>query len=127
VVTPAPHRHSGRLSVAREACAFCLQRRNVRRTLRIALVVGVVLTAINQSGVIAAGHATAATWVRCGLNFAVPFLSRTRGCRVGAVERGLAEDSMCGDMPDSGQNRLVVLSAANRPDAAAGATPRSAR
>jgi hypothetical protein len=62
-----------------EACAFCLQRRNLRRTLPIALVVGVVLTAINQSGVIAAGHATAATWVRCGLNFLVPFLVSNAG------------------------------------------------
>jgi hypothetical protein len=30
--------------------AFCLQRRNLRRTMQIALVVGVVLTAINQGG-----------------------------------------------------------------------------
>jgi hypothetical protein len=79
VVTPASHRHSGRLSAAREACAFCLQRRNIRRTLRIALVVGVLLTVINQSGVIAAGHATTATWVRCGLNFVVPFLVSNAG------------------------------------------------
>lgn len=56
-----------------------MQRRNLRRTLRIALVVGVVLTVINQSGVIAAGHATAATWVRCALNFVVPFLVSNAG------------------------------------------------
>jgi cytochrome c-type biogenesis protein len=43
------------------AVAFCLQRRNLRRTLRIALVVGVVLTAINQGSVIAGGDATVAT------------------------------------------------------------------
>jgi hypothetical protein len=67
------------LDAAREACLFCLQRRNLRRTLRIALVVGVVLTAINQGGVIAAGHATTATWVRCGLNFVVPFLVSNAG------------------------------------------------
>ena len=64
---------------ARAACAFCLQRRNLRRTLRIALVVGVVLTAINQGGVIAGGDATAATWVRCVLNFVVPFLVSNAG------------------------------------------------
>jgi hypothetical protein len=63
----------------RDACAFCLQRRNLRRTLSIALVVGVILTAINQAGVITAGHATAATWVRCGLNFLVPFLVSNAG------------------------------------------------
>jgi hypothetical protein len=59
--------------------AFCLQRRNLRRTVRIALVVGVVVTLINQGGVIAGGTATAATWVRCGLNFVVPFLVSNAG------------------------------------------------
>ena len=67
------------LDKAREACLFCLQGRNLRRTLRIALVVGVVLTAINQGSVITAGHATTATWVRCGLNFVVPFLVSNAG------------------------------------------------
>ncbi|TMK99007.1 MAG: hypothetical protein E6G34_05745 [Actinobacteria bacterium] len=67
------------LRAVREACRFCLQRRNLRRTLRIALVVGVVLTLINQGGVITAGHATTATWVRCGLNFVVPFLVSNAG------------------------------------------------
>jgi hypothetical protein len=64
---------------ARAACAFCLQLRNLRRTLRIALVVGIVLTAINQGDVIAGGDATAATWVRCALNFVVPFLVSNAG------------------------------------------------
>jgi hypothetical protein len=76
---PGRHERDGALAVVREACAFCLQPHNLRRTLRIALVVGVVLTAINQGGVIAAGHATAATWVRCGLNFVVPFLVSNAG------------------------------------------------
>jgi hypothetical protein len=76
--------HAGRravsaLALAREASVFCLQRRNLRRTLRIALVVGVVLTLINQGGVITARHATTATWVRCGLNFVVPFLVSNAG------------------------------------------------
>jgi hypothetical protein len=69
----------GALAAAREMCTFCLQRRNLRRTVRIALVVGVVLTLINQGGVITAGHATAATWVRCALNFVVPFLVSNAG------------------------------------------------
>jgi hypothetical protein len=69
----------GKGAAVREACAFCLQRHNLRRTLRIALVVGVVLTLINQGGVIFAGHATATTWVRCALNFVVPFLVSNAG------------------------------------------------
>jgi hypothetical protein len=68
-----------RIGRARAACAFCLQRRNLRRTLRIALVVGIVLTAINQGDVIAGGDATTATWVRCALNFVVPFLVSNAG------------------------------------------------
>jgi hypothetical protein len=71
--------HRGKGAAVREAWAFCLQRRNVRRTLRIALVVGVVLTLINQGGVIFAGHATATTWIRCALNFVVPFLVSNAG------------------------------------------------
>jgi hypothetical protein len=63
----------------REACAYCLQGRNLWRTVRIALVVGVILTLINQSGVLFAGHATTITWVRCALNFVVPFLVSNAG------------------------------------------------
>jgi hypothetical protein len=64
---------------AREACAFCLQGHNLRRTVPIALVVGVILTLINQSGVLFAGGATTVTWVRCALNFVVPFLVSNAG------------------------------------------------
>ena len=76
---PASRAESGLLIGVREACTFCLQRRNLRRTLGIAIVVGVLLTVINQGGVLAAGHATTATWVRCGLNFLVPFLVSNAG------------------------------------------------
>lgn len=47
--------------------------------MRIALIVGVLLTTINQGAVITAGHATVATWVRSGLNFVVPFLVSNAG------------------------------------------------
>jgi hypothetical protein len=67
------------LARARGACAYCLQRRNLRRTLRIAAIVGVILTLINQGSVIASGDATTATWIRCALNFVVPFLVSNAG------------------------------------------------
>jgi hypothetical protein len=51
----------------------------LRRTVRIALVVGVLLTLINQGSVILDGHASLATWVRTGLNFLVPFLVSNAG------------------------------------------------
>ncbi len=57
-----------------EALRYSLQRKHLRRTLRIALVVGVLLTVINQSAMIAGGDATSKTWVRCALNFVVPFV-----------------------------------------------------
>jgi hypothetical protein len=63
----------------RDACAYCVQRRHLRRTVPIAIVVGIILTLINQGSVITAGHATAATWVRCALNFIVPFLVSNAG------------------------------------------------
>ena len=68
-----------RVARARDALAFCGQRRNLRRTASIAAVVGVLLTLINQGSVIASGHATAATWARCALNFVVPFLVSNAG------------------------------------------------
>jgi hypothetical protein len=38
-----------------------------------------VLTTINQLDVILAGDATAVTWVKCGLNFVVPFVVSNLG------------------------------------------------
>jgi hypothetical protein len=69
----------GRSAHTRDAIEFCLERRNLRRTVRIALVVGVLLTLINQGSVILGGHADVATWVRTGLNFLVPFLVSNAG------------------------------------------------
>ena len=72
---------------AREALHYCLQRRHLRRTVRIALVVGVVLTAINQLDVIARGDATTTTWIKCGLNFVVPFVVSNLGLLSGRAAR----------------------------------------
>ena len=57
----------------REGLAYIGRPEHLRRTLRIALVVGGILTAINQGDVILKAHATSGTWVKCGLNFVVPF------------------------------------------------------
>jgi hypothetical protein len=66
-------------SSTRDVLRYCFQRRHLRRTVRIALVVGVVLTAINQLDVILSGDATPTTWVKCGLNFLVPFVVSNLG------------------------------------------------
>ena len=54
-----------------ETLAPCRRRPNLRRTSRIAAVVGCVLTGINQGDVLAEGKATAFTGVKIGLNFVV--------------------------------------------------------
>ena len=56
-----------------------MRREHLRRTVRIALVVGVLLTAVNQLDVIAHGDATAITWIKCGMNFVVPFIVSNLG------------------------------------------------
>jgi hypothetical protein len=63
----------------RDSLAYCLRRRHLRRTLRIALVVGIVLTLVNQGDVIVGGDATAATGVKMALNFMVPFIVSNLG------------------------------------------------
>jgi hypothetical protein len=77
--TPAPRSDQTRRERARAAVEYCLRRRNLSRTLRIALFVGLVLTLINQGTVIVAGEPTTGTWVRCALNFVVPFLVSNAG------------------------------------------------
>jgi hypothetical protein len=68
---------------ARDALATCRAPANLRKTLRIALVVGIVLTLINQGDVIARGDATALTGVKIGLNFVVPFIVSNLGVLAG--------------------------------------------
>lgn len=63
----------------RSALVYCKRPEHLRRTARIALVVGIILTAINQLDVILGGDATTATWIKCGLNFVVPFVVSNLG------------------------------------------------
>lgn len=70
---------ASRRSALRDAAKYCVERHNLRRTVQIAIVVGIILTAINQGSVIADGHATSATWVRCAFKFVVPFLVSNAG------------------------------------------------
>lgn len=76
---PAPPGHNGVVSGIRDAIAYCRRPEHLRRTVRIAFVVGVILTGINQLDVIVRGGATTATWIKCGLNFVVPFVVSNLG------------------------------------------------
>jgi hypothetical protein len=61
------------------ALAYCARPEHLRRTVGIAIVVGVVLTAINQLDVIVRGEATAVTYLKCAMNFVVPFVVSNLG------------------------------------------------
>jgi hypothetical protein len=75
----------------RGALAYCRRREHLRRTIRIALVVGLVLTTINQLDVILRGDATPTTWTKCALNFVVPFVVSNLGLLSGRRSQATAE------------------------------------
>ena len=56
-----------------EACVLIVRGATFRTASKIALIVGTVLTAVNQGGVILAGHASVATWIRTGANYLIPY------------------------------------------------------
>jgi hypothetical protein len=62
-----------------EALRIVFLRTTLRKTIRIALVVGTILSLINQAGVIFGGDATTVTWVRVGANYLVPFCVSSAG------------------------------------------------
>jgi hypothetical protein len=68
---------------AGEALRICFRREHLRRTLRIALVVGTILTLINQLDVILKGDAATLTWIKAGLNYCVPFIVSNLGLLAG--------------------------------------------
>ena len=67
----------------RDALDIVLDPAHLRRTLKIAVVAGCVLTAINQLDVFLQGDATAAGFVKTALNFCVPFVVSNLGLLAG--------------------------------------------
>jgi hypothetical protein len=76
---PTEEEHWG----VRDALSVILQPQHLRRTITIALVVGTILTAINQADVIARGDASSATLAKAALNYLVPFIVSNLGLLVG--------------------------------------------
>ena len=66
-----------------DALRIVFTREHLRSTLKIALVVGTILTLINQLDVILKGEATAFTWVKCALNYCLPFIVSNLGLLAG--------------------------------------------
>jgi hypothetical protein len=60
-------------STPSEAARVVLYRPHLRNTIRVALVVGTVLFAINQLDVVLRGDATAVTWIKAAVTYVVPF------------------------------------------------------
>jgi len=62
----------GTWATPRELIAVITSRRSLRRTVTIALVVGTIFFAMNQLGVVLAGHATASDWLKVALTYLTP-------------------------------------------------------
>jgi len=76
----------------RDALRIVFRREYLRRTVRIALVVGTILTLINQLDVFINGTETTLTWIKTGLNFCVPFVVSNLGLLAGKRAEGDALD-----------------------------------
>lgn len=83
---PASAGRPARAPAWRMAIQCCSEPRHLKRTSLIALCVGILLVTINQLGVILAGHASTVTWLRCGLDFLVPFAVSNLGLLMGYAE-----------------------------------------
>ncbi len=68
-----------------EAFRLFLHGTTLQSCIPVALVVGLILSTINQSDVIVSGAATTVTWLKVGMNFVVPFCVSSygflNGCR----------------------------------------------
>jgi anti-sigma factor RsiW len=68
-------RPQGRRSRWRPSLRYCLGRAQLRFTLPVALLVGVVLSLVNQGGMLLAGELDPGMCAICALNFVVPFIA----------------------------------------------------
>jgi hypothetical protein len=62
-----------------EGCRLILRGVTFRTGIRVALVVGTILSVVNQGSVIVGGDATPVSWVRVGVNYLVPYLVSSIG------------------------------------------------
>ncbi len=70
----------------RAAIAYCLTPAHLRRTVLIGLVVGTILTLVNQSDVILAGEAGPTTALKVAANYVIPFIVSNLGLLSGRDE-----------------------------------------
>ena len=72
-MTKAPRPAVPPWTTPRDAIRLILRGVTYRTASRVALVVGTILSAVNQGAIIANGHADETTWVRVAVNYLVPF------------------------------------------------------
>ncbi len=76
-------------STRRQELVLFLRGVTVRVAGRVAVVVGTILSAVNQGSLIVAGDVTGATWVRVAVNYLTPFVVTSigylAGCRAEAA------------------------------------------
>ena len=65
------------------AFRYCREPERVKRTLTTALIVGTVLTLLNQVDVVVSGEATSITYLKCMANYIVPFVVANAGMLIG--------------------------------------------
>lgn len=70
-------------STRRQELVLFLGGVTVRVAWRVAIVVGTLLSAVNQGSVIMAGDATGATWARIVANYLIPFVVASFGYLAG--------------------------------------------
>lgn len=81
----------------REGLSVIAYRPHLRKTVRIALVVGTILFCINQLDVVLRGRATAFTWFKSSLTVLVPFCVSNYGILVATRRRSQPVDPRVGD------------------------------
>ena len=98
------------------ACRYCLTAERLKRTLMTAVIVGTVLTLLNQADVIATGEATSTTFLKCAANYLVPFIVSNVGMLIGRGTSGqppggggAAAPAECVPVVEDADGRLHVL------------------
>ena len=71
----------------REALAVVRYRPHLLKTIRVALIVGTIIFAINQLDVVLRHKATLATYLKCAVTYLVPFCVSNYGILVASRRR----------------------------------------
>lgn len=95
---PSPTRPAW--STKGEAVVLLMSKPILPRSITIAVIVGTLLSVINQLSVVTAGDATGATWVRVGANYVIPFVVSSIGALSGLKAAAKGELPSPGHEPD---------------------------